>query len=120
MSVFVFVETFDGSASNVSWEALGAGKTVAEAFGTDVTALVFGKNAGEIAKEAGTYGADKAIVCEDATLETFRLEPYAALLSKLVEDNSPEAVLAVATTRGRELMATSAVDSNSGLISDRT
>lgn len=118
MSVFVFVETFDGSASNVSWEALGAAKTVAEAFGTDVTALVFGKNAGEIAKEAGTYGADKAIVCEDATLETFRLEPYAALLSKLVEGNHPEAVLAVATTRGRELMATSAVDSTSGLISE--
>lgn len=118
MSVFVYVETFDGSASNVSWEALGAAKTVADAFGTDVTALVFGKNASAIANEAGTYGADKAIVCEDATLEQFRLEPYAALLSKLVEDNNPEAVLAVATTRGRELMATSAVDSNSGLITE--
>ena len=33
MSVFVFVETFDGSASNVSWEALGAAKTVADALG---------------------------------------------------------------------------------------
>ena len=118
MSVFVFVETFDGSASNVSWEALGAAKTVADAFGTDVTALVFGKNASAIANEAGTYGADKAIVCEDDTLEQFRLEPYAALLSKLVDDNNPEAVLAVATTRGRELMATSAVDSNSGLITE--
>ncbi|GAB5492604.1 MAG: electron transfer flavoprotein subunit alpha [Phototrophicaceae bacterium] len=118
MSVFVFVETFDGSASNVSWEALGAAKTVADAFGTDITALVFGKNAGEIAKEAGMYGADKAIVCEDATLDTFRLEPYAALLSKVVADNSPEAVIAVATTRGRELMATSAVDSDSGLITE--
>ena len=118
MSVFVFIETFDGSAANVSWEALGAATTVAEGLSTDVTALVFGKNAAEIAAEAGKYGAAKAIVCDDATLEQFRLEPYAALLSKLVEDNSPEAVIAVATGRGRELMASSAADTNSGLITE--
>lgn len=118
MSVFVFIETFEGTASNVSWEALGAAGTVAEAFGTDVTALVFGKNAKEIAKEAGAYGAFKAIVCEDETLEPFRLEPYAALLTKLVEEHNPEAVLAVATNRARELMASSAADTNNGLITE--
>jgi len=118
MSVFVFIETFDGAASNVSWEALGAAHTIADGLGTDVTALVFGKNAGDIAQEAGQYGAAKALVCEDDTLEPFRLEPFAALLTKLVEDHSPEAVIAVATNRGRELMASSAVDSDSGLITE--
>lgn len=118
MSVFVFIETFDGSAANVSWEALGAATNIAEGLGTDVTALVFGKNASDIANEAGQYGASKAIVCDDATLEPFRLEPFAVLLSSLVEDHSPEAVIAVATTRGRELMASSATDSNSGLITE--
>lgn len=118
MSVFVFIETFDGSAANVSWEALGAATKVAEGLGTDVTALVFGKNAGDIATEAGKYGASKAIICDDATLEPFRLEPFAVLLSSLVEDHSPEAVIAVATGRGRELMASSATDSNSGLITE--
>ncbi|MEO1286710.1 MAG: electron transfer flavoprotein subunit alpha/FixB family protein [Chloroflexota bacterium] len=118
MSVFVFVETFDGSANNVSWEALGAGTTIASGLGTDVTAIVFGNNASAIANEAGAYGATKAIVCEDVTLEPFRLEPYVALLSKLVEDHAPEAVVAVATSRGRELMASSAADTNSGLITE--
>jgi len=118
MSIFVFIETFDGTASNVSWEALGAAKPVAAAFGSDITALVFGKNAGAIASEAGYYGADKAIVCEDATLEIFCLEPYAALLSKLVEDNTPQAVIAVATSRARELLAASAADTNNGLVSE--
>ena len=118
MSVFVFVETYDGNASNVSWEALGAAKTVADAFGTDITALIFGKGAGEIAAQAGHYGADKAIVCDDATLEVFRLEPYAALLSNLVQEHAPEAVIAVATSRSRELLAASAADTSSGLVTE--
>lgn len=118
MSVFVFVETFDGTANNVSWEAIGAASSVANDLGTDVTALIFGKNANDIAQEAGMYGANHAIVCDDASLEPYRLEPFAALLSKLVADHTPEAVIAVATTRGRELMASSAVDTNSGLITE--
>jgi electron transfer flavoprotein alpha subunit len=118
MSVFVFVETFDGAANNVSWEAIAAAKTAADAFETDITALVFGKNAGEIAKLAAHYGADKAIVCEDTTLENFRLEPYAALLTKLVEDHSPQAVFAISTGQGRELLAASAADTNSGMASE--
>ncbi|MEO1646143.1 MAG: electron transfer flavoprotein subunit alpha/FixB family protein [Chloroflexota bacterium] len=118
MSIFVFVETFDGSANNVSWEALGAASRVASEMGTDVTALVFGKGAGAIAETAGQYGAAKALVCEDATLESFRLEPYAALLSKLVSEHQPEAVFAVATNSGRELMAASAADTDSGLVTE--
>ena len=118
MSVFVFIETFDGSANPVSWEALGAAKNVASAFGTDITALVFGKNAAEIAKQAGHYGADKALVADDATLVVFRLEPYAALLTKLVQEHAPEAVIAVATNRARELLASSAADTNNGLLTE--
>jgi len=118
MSIFAFVETFDGSANNLSWEAIAVAKTVAGAFGTDVTALVFGKNAAAIAAEAGHYGADQALVCDDATLEPFRLEPFAALLSGLVAEHKPQAVVGVATSRVRELFAASAADTSSGMLSD--
>jgi electron transfer flavoprotein alpha subunit len=118
MSVFVFVETYDGKANNVSWEALGAAGRLATAFGTDITAVIFGKGAAAVAQEAGHYGAAKALVCEDATLEPFRLEAYAALLTKLVEEHKPEAVVAIATSRGRELLATSAADTNSGMLTE--
>lgn len=118
MSVFVYVETFDGSASNVSREALGVARTVADAMSTDVTALIFGQNASAIADEAAAYGADKALVCEDETLHAFRLEPFAALLTHLVNEHAPEAVIGVATGRGRELLAASAADTNSGIVTD--
>ena len=51
-------------------------------------------------------------------LHEYRLETYAALLSDLVAERSPTAVVAVATNRGRELLASAAADTNSGLISE--
>lgn len=117
-SVFVWIETFNGSATPTSWEALGAGKTLADGFGIPVTALVFGENAAAVAGEAAQYGADKAIVCEDATLKDFRLEPYAALLTKLVQDENPKIVLAVGSSSARELLAASAADTDSGMITE--
>lgn len=118
MSVFVWIETFDGRAVSSSWEALGAAKIIADALATDITALVFGEDAKSIAGEAGRYGAAKAIVCADDALREYRLETYAALLSELVDQHSPSAVIAVASNRGRELLASAAADTASGLISD--
>ncbi len=117
-AVFVFIETFEGHAKNTSWEALGAGKLLASGLGVPLTALVFGENAAAIGAEVGKYGAENAIVCEDATLKDFRLESYAALLTKLVQENQPKSVVAVGTSRARELLAASAADTDSGMITD--
>jgi len=117
-AVYVWIETFNGKAISSSWEALGAGKNIASKLAVPVTALVFGENAEAIAGEAAQYGAEKVIVCGDATLNGFRLEPYAALLSRLVADNKPKAVLAIGSTRGRELLAASAADTDSGLLTE--
>ena len=117
-AVYVWVETFDGSANPTSWEALGAGRTLADGFSVPLTAIVFGENASAVANDAAKYGADKVITCEDASLKDFRLESYASLLSKLVQDNAPKVVLAVGTNRGRELLAASAADTDSGMLSD--
>lgn len=119
-AVFVWVETLEGKAISSSWEALGAARDLANSLSVPVVAVVFGQNASAIGAEAGQYGADKSLVCEDTSLEPFRMEPYAALLSKLVKEQKPEIVLAVATSRGRELMAASAADTDSGMASEVT
>jgi electron transfer flavoprotein alpha subunit len=119
-AVFVWIETFDGKPAATSWEALGVGRTLASGYSVPLTALVFGENASAVANEAAKYGAEKAIVCEDATLKNFRLEPYAALLTKLVNDNSPKAVVTVGTSRARELFAASAADTDSGILTEAT
>lgn len=117
-AIFVWIETFDGQPSATSWEALGAGRTLADALSVPLVALVFGENAANIAESAAHYGADEAIICDDATLHGFRLEPYAALLTQLVQGNQPAFVLAIGTSRGRELLAAAAADTDSGLLTE--
>ncbi len=116
--IWVFIEQQGGKAANVSWEALGLGRTLADGLGQPLTALVFGVNAAALGEEAIRRGADKAIVCEDATLTDFRLDPYAALLGQLVKERQPAVILAGATTRGSDVMAAVAADLEAGLISD--
>lgn len=119
-AVYAWIETFNGTAIPSSWEALGVGRTLADKAGVPLVALVFGENAASVAETAAQYGADSALVCDDATLKGFRLEPYAALLAKLVTDNKPRFVVAVGTSAARELLAAAAADTDSGLVTEVT
>ncbi len=118
MSVLVWIEQFDGKAVPASWEALGAGRQLSESLGGPVTAVVLGRDVGHIAQEAFQRGADAVLMADDATLAVYRLEPYAALLASLARDHRPKAVVAGATTRGRDVLGSAAFDAGAGLLSD--
>jgi electron transfer flavoprotein alpha subunit len=114
-AVFVWIESSRGNVNPSAWEAVSAARVFP---GAEIIALVFGENAAALAQQAGAYGATHALVCEDATLNEYRLQPYAALLSRLVHEHQPLAVLAVSTSQSRELLASSAADSDSPLLSE--
>jgi len=118
--VLVWIDQFRGKVLPVSWEALGVGRTVTDKRGVPLTAVVFGQNIDSIVKEAFHNGANRVIKSDDATLAEFRLEPYAALLDKVIADEKPQVVVGGASTRGRELLAAAAADANAGLLSDVT
>jgi electron transfer flavoprotein alpha subunit len=107
--IWVYIDQFKGSALAASWEALGAARKLASDMGAArVTALVFGQSIEGAAREALTYGAQAATVCDDPTLADFRIQPYAALLARLCSEAGPEVVIAPNTTRGRDLIGTTA------------
>jgi electron transfer flavoprotein alpha subunit len=116
--IFVYIDSAQGAVNPASWEAMAAAKQLADARKAPIVALVFGPQAGAIAAEAGRYGARSALICDDATLADFRLEPYAALLTKLVRERGPLAVVGPGTSRGRELLAASAADTDSPMAGD--
>ena len=118
MTAFVWIECMNGQASSASWEAVAAGKTLADTLNLELTALVFGENARQIAIDAAKHGADKAIICDDDSLAEYRLETYSALLTERVNKNDPRFVIAVVSNRARELLASSAADTESGMLSD--
>ena len=118
--VFVWIDQANGHALPASWEALGVGRIVADALGQPLTALIFGQNVGTIAQGAVERGAEHLLVADAAELTNFRLDMYSAFLSKAVADKLPSVVIAAATTRGRELIATSAFDSGVAPLVDVT
>lgn len=116
--IWVYIDQFKGQALPTSWEAVGAGKQLAGKLGGGVTALVFGAGVEKIAQEAFEYGADEVLLADDATLDDFRAEPYASLLSRLAGEAAPEVILFPTTTRGRDIAAMCAVDLHSGVLAD--
>jgi electron transfer flavoprotein alpha subunit len=118
--VLVWVDQFHGKALPVSWEALGVGMKIADARKIPLIAVVLGQGIDEPVKQAFHYGADTVIKSDNATLAEFRLEPYVAVLDKVIADTKPQFVLGGASTRGRELLAAAAADLNAGLLPDVT
>jgi electron transfer flavoprotein alpha subunit len=118
--VWVWIEHFKGQVINPSWETIGAARSVAAAYGGQVTACLFGQDVAGMAQEAIQYGADRVFLADDATLADFRVEAHASLLSRLAHEHEPAVILFGATTRGRELAPTVAVDLMTGAIADAT
>jgi len=116
--IWVYIDHFKGAALPSSWEAVGAGLTLAKDLGGSVTALIFGEGVEDLGQQAFHYGADEVVLADDPTLLDYRSEPYSALLAKLAGDSSPEIVLFPTTTRGRELAGMAAVDLKSGVLVD--
>ena len=113
MKTLVYVDHFKGEIQPASWEALGLAKSLGTA-----AAVVFGADVDVIAKTAFEYGADEVLVADDAALTDFRVEPYASTLSTLSSSQSPDLILFPTTARTRELAAMTAIDLNTGVLTD--
>ena len=120
MKTFVYIDHFKGEVQPASWEALGLAKTFGGSSPLTTIALVFGSGLDEIAKAAFEYGADEVIGVNDSALTDYRAEPYASTLSALASSANPDLILFPTTARTRELAAMSAVDLNTGVLTDVT
>lgn len=115
MKTLVYIDHFKGEVQPASWEALGLAKSLGTA-----SAVVFGSGVGAIVKAAFEYGADHVLTADDAALADFRVEPYASTLSALASAQSPDLILFPTTARTRELAAMTAIDLNTGVLTDIT
>jgi electron transfer flavoprotein alpha subunit len=113
MKTLVYIDHFKGEVQPASWEALGLAKSLGSA-----SAVVFGSDLDAIVKSSFEYGADEVLVADDPVLTDYRAEPYAATLAALASSQSPDLILFPTTARTRELAAMSAVDLNTGVLTD--
>jgi electron transfer flavoprotein alpha subunit len=116
----VWVDQSNGEVDSIAWEALGVARNVADELSSQLVAIVIGQNVAGLADQAIHYGADRALVTDDGTLQSFRLEPYAAIIVELAREQAPAAVIMGASNAGLELSAYVAAKLGVGLAPDST
>lgn len=117
--ILVFAEQREGRIVPVSYELLGIGRNLAEDLNVELSTALFGASKQE-AEELIKWGADKVYFCGDPMFEKFNDEPYARLLSSIIETYKPEVVLAGATPIGRSFIPRVAARLGTGLTADCT
>jgi electron transfer flavoprotein alpha subunit len=113
MKTLVYIDHFKGEVQPASWEALGLAKSLGSA-----SAVVFGSDLDAIVKSSFEYGADEVHVAHDPELTDYRAEPNAATLAAQATSQRPDQILIPTTARTREQAAMSAVDLNTGVLTD--
>ncbi len=99
--ILVLAETKQDGVAGIALELLAAARELAAATGGQVVAAVLSA-AGEGAA-AALGAADRILVINDPLLADYAPEPYVAVLAKLIEQETPRAVLLGSTTIGLDV-----------------
>lgn len=118
--VLVWIDQNNGEVDSIAWETLGVARQLSARLGGQVIALVLGAAVAPLAEQAIQYGADRVLLANDPTLKNFRLEPYAAVLTKVAQEQTPAVLLLGASNAGLELAPYVAAKLGVGLAPDCT
>jgi electron transfer flavoprotein alpha subunit len=118
--VWVYLQTEDGTVSNVGYELLGKAVELADELDTGVTGVLAGTSAqlDGLGEAAIARGADAVVKLEDDLLDTYRPEAYAEAVESAVEAGDPSVLLVPATHNGVDLAGQLAVRLDTGLNAD--
>lgn len=115
MKVLVVAETKDGNLRKTSLELLAQAQNLGAA---DVTALLIGKGVSGLSEKLGAHGAGKVLLAEDAQLEHYTTDGYAAVVKQAIDSIQPDLVLFAASSNGKDLAPRLAARLDVGLVSD--
>jgi len=93
MDILVVLEGANGAIHRISMEALAAAQALGKDNNQKVSVLAFGKDAGNLAKEASAFSVDEVLLVEDANLNSYSADGYAETIKQIVEKESPKFVL---------------------------
>lgn len=116
--IWVFAEQLEGQIKKVSFELLSEGRKVADTLGEELCAVLVGKDVAGLAASLGEYGADKVYVLDNAALENYTTDGYTNVVSDLIKQYEPSALLLGCTVTGRDLAAQVAQRLETGLLTD--
>ncbi|HUP64270.1 MAG TPA: electron transfer flavoprotein subunit alpha/FixB family protein [Thermoanaerobaculia bacterium] len=116
--ILVVCESKDGKLNKSSKEALSAGRSLATESGGELHAAVLGTAGEASAAEAGRFGAKKLFSAGDSSLDAYGTEPWTAAVKAVIDQASPDVVLFLGTSAGRDLAPRLAARLGVGVASD--
>jgi len=117
--VFILGEQRDGKIQAVTFELLTWGRGIADDLGCELACVLLGDEI-ENMDEVILRGADKVFFIQDPIFKNFLTQPYSNAITRLVNEEKPEVIIAGATTTGRTVMPLVAAKTNTGLTADCT
>ncbi len=121
--VWIFAEQEDGRLHDVALELCGKARRLADQLGVAAAAVLPGSGGDVLKKMAGeliAQGADRVYTVDDRRLSHYQTNPYARVITALIEKHRPQIVLYGATPVGRDLAPRVASASRAGLTADCT
>ncbi len=119
-NIWALIEMENGKAKKTGAELLAGGRTMADAVGQSLVAVVIGSGTDEAVKTATEYGADQVIVVDSADYAEYTTDAYTYAMAELIGKYSPAVVLIGATIIGRDLAPRLAARVKTGLAADAT
>ncbi len=100
---------------DVSLQTLGKALELSQDINGRVAAVLIGDDAGALAEELVSYGAEKVYLVADAQLKNYQSNAYTRIISELIEQYQPEMMLFGANIIGMDLAPAVAARVRTGL-----
>lgn len=119
-NIIVYIELVEGAISDVSFELLTKGRSLANQLKCRLEAVLVGHNLNGMEKDLFPYGVDTLYVADDERLAPYSTLPHTSILVNLFKEQQPQIALMGATTIGRDLGPRVSSALKSGLTADCT
>ena len=118
--VWVFAEQEEGLLHDVALELCGKARQLADRLGVQTGAVLPGSNLGDLPNRLIAHGADNVYLVDNQHLAHYQTNPYARVLTTLIEKHKPQIVMYGATPLGRDLAPRVASKLRAGMTADCT
>ena len=102
-NILVYCEPGKDGIAEISTEALGIGRKLADELGSQLIGVAIGQDAAGIAADAVRYGADYIYTADAETLADYQTETYTTALAGVIKSQSASIVIMGQTGIGRDL-----------------
>lgn len=114
MKVLVIGQQKQSKLSGISFELIGAARSI----GADIQTVILAADASPLAEELANHGGGQVLAVSHPKLEAFNDEIYVRVIGNLIEKHKPDLVMAGATFYGKALMPRLAAKNGGKMVSD--